>query len=71
MNDHPDSYVDPHLIDAALDGRLHATDLERQERQFVVSELSTRGESVEQIADRLHCSRRLVQRIRQATRDQS
>lgn len=68
MNDHPDSYVDPHLIDAALDGRLFATRLEPVEREFVVSHLSDKGESVGQIADRLHCSRRLVQRIRQSSR---
>lgn len=59
---------DPHLLDAALAGRLWATELTIPDRVFVVDQLGSRGESVGQIADRLHCSRRLVQRIRSTSK---
>lgn len=55
---------DPHLIPAATDGRLHATKMSEPDRAYVVAVLTRRGESADRIADRLHCSARLVKRIR-------
>lgn len=56
--------IDTHLIDAAIAGRLRMTELDNVDRQYVVDRLTARGESAEGIASRLHCSQRLVQRIR-------
>lgn len=55
---------DPHLIPAATDGRLQATKMTEPDRAYVVAVLTRRGESADRIADRLHCSPRLVKRIR-------
>lgn len=55
---------DPMLVDAATDGRLDATAMPDEDRAYVVAVLSERGESADQIANRLHCSPRLVKRIR-------
>ncbi len=55
---------DPMLVDSAVDGRLHAVGMDEADRCAVVAALSDRGESADQIADRLHCSPRLVKRIR-------
>lgn len=55
---------DPMLVDAARNGRLHATQMTEPDRAYVIARLSDDGETAEQIADRLHCSVRLVKRIR-------
>lgn len=59
---------DPLLVDAARDGRLWLSDLTATERRYVVGELTRRGEAAELISVRLHCSKRLIQRIRAETR---
>lgn len=55
---------DPQIVDAVLDGRASLTTLDDADRAVVVAELSERGESVEQIADRLGCCTRVVKRVR-------
>lgn len=52
------------VVDAVLDGRATLDTLDDTDRAVVVAELSERGESVEQIADRLDCCTRVVKRIR-------
>lgn len=59
---------DPLLVDAARDGRLWLSDLTGEERRFVVGALTARGESADLIAQRLHCGKRVVQRIRAENR---
>ncbi len=56
---------DPMLVDAVLAGRLDATTMPPEDRAYVVAILTeNHGESADQIADRLHCSQRLIKRIR-------
>lgn len=57
---------DPQVVDAVLDGRATLDTLEDDDRAVVVATLSERGESVEQIADRLRCCTRVVKRLRAA-----
>lgn len=57
---------DEAVVDAVLDGRASLTTLEDADRCVVVATLSERGESVEQIADRLDCCTRVVKRVRAA-----
>lgn len=57
---------DEAVVDAVLDGRASLTTLEDADRCVVVATLSERGESVEQIADRLDCCTRVVKRLRAA-----
>ena len=52
------------VVDAVLDGRASLDSLAPEDRAVVVAELSERGESVEQIADRLGCCTRVVKRVR-------
>ena len=59
---------DPMLAEAAYAGRLYASDLSAPERRFVVEHLTGRGDTADRIAERLHCSKRLVQRIRSEVR---
>ena len=59
---------DPLLVDAALAGRLWMSDLTTKERQFVVDALTRRGDTAILIAHRLHCGKRLVQRVRALNR---
>jgi hypothetical protein len=59
---------DPLLVDAARAGRLYLSDLADHERRFVVGALTSRGESADLIADRLHCGKRVIQRIRAQNR---
>lgn len=56
--------VDLVLYDAALAGRVNLTLLTDAERTYVVRRLTDRGDSARDIADRCHCSPRLVQRVR-------
>jgi hypothetical protein len=55
---------DPMLVDAALAGRLQIGQLDQPDRCYLVAELTARGESGEQIAERLRCSRRLICHLR-------
>lgn len=55
---------DPQVVDAVLDGRASLDTLTDADRCVVVAELSERGESVDQIADRLRCCTRVVKRLR-------
>lgn len=57
---------DEQVVDAVLDGRAALDTLEDADRCVVVATLSERGESVEQIADRLDCCTRVVKRLRAA-----
>ena len=57
---------DPQVVDAVLDGRAWLDTLDDEDRAVVVATLSERGESVEQIADRLRCCTRVVKRLRAA-----
>ena len=57
---------DEQVVDAVLDGRAWLDTLEDEDRAVVVATLSERGESVEQIADRLRCCTRVVKRLRAA-----
>lgn len=53
------------LIDAALDGRIHATrDLAPADRAWLIAQLTCKHRTAKQIADKLHCSERLVKHIR-------
>lgn len=55
---------DPLLVDAARAGRIWLSDLAAHERLYVVAELTRRGETADLIASRLHCGKRVIQRIR-------
>ncbi len=55
---------DEQMIDAARCGRLDAKTMSHEDRCFVVARLTMLGETADVIADRLHCSSRLVKRIR-------
>lgn len=57
---------DEQVVDAVLDGRATLDTLADEDRCVVVATLSERGESVEQIADRLRCCTRVVKRLRAA-----
>lgn len=59
-------FFDPLLVDAALDGRIWATDLLYAERVWLVGQLTTRGDSIQMIMTRLRISRRTAQRLRAA-----
>lgn len=59
---------DPLLVDAALDGRIWASDLTYSERVWLVGKLTARGDSVATICDRLRVSRRTAQRLRSEAR---
>lgn len=59
---------DPLLVDAARAGRLYLSDLATHERRFVVRQLTDRGETADLIAHRLHCKKRVIQRIRAENR---
>ncbi len=61
--------VDPLLVDAALDGRIWASDLTAGERAHVIEQLHARGDTAQLIAERLHCSKRLVQKVRATHRN--
>ncbi|QKY79932.1 hypothetical protein PQD13_gp20 [Gordonia phage Clawz] len=63
-----DQWFDPLLVDAALDGRIWATDLLYAERVWLVGKLSDRGDSIQMIMTRLRISRRTAQRLRAAAR---
>lgn len=60
--------VDPHLVEAALSGRLYATDLTYTERVYVAGKLTTTGDTAAQIATRLRTSLRTAQRLQAAAR---
>ncbi len=57
---------DEQVVDAVLDGRATLETRADEDRAVVVATLSERGESVEQIADRLSCCTRVVKRLRAA-----
>lgn len=55
---------DKHLIDAALAGRIYAKQLPGPDRAWLIAQLTHRGMAAAFIAERLHCSPRLVKSIR-------
>lgn len=59
---------DPLLVDAARAGRLWLSDLTADERRYVVAALTAKGETADLIAHRLHCKKRVIQRIRAEVR---
>lgn len=63
-----DQFFDPLLVDAALDGRIWASDLLYAERVWLVGQLTHRGDSIQMICVRLRISRRTAQRLRAAHR---
>lgn len=63
-----DQEPDPLLVDAAQMGRLWLSDLAQHEREYVVGALTRKGESADLIASRLHCGKRVIQRLRAANR---
>lgn len=52
------------LPEAVIAGRVRLADMASEDACYVVAELSRRGESVQQIADRLGCTPRHAKRIR-------
>lgn len=60
--------VDPHLVDAAMSGRLFASDLTYVERVYVAGRLSARGDTAAQVAGRLRVSPRTAQRLQAEAR---
>lgn len=67
-SDPRDDAPDPLLIEAAYAGRLWLSDLSPAEREYVVAALTRRGDSADLIAGRLHCGKRVVQKLRAAAR---
>lgn len=58
---HPREWTpDEMLIEAAFNGRLHAADLARDERAWLVAQLTYQGHPTEQIAAWLHCCIRTI-----------
>lgn len=65
VNMHPQRWhEDRHLVEAAIAGRVRAENLDAADRAWLVAELTHSGSTADMIADRLHCSRRLVLQIR-------
>lgn len=62
------SEVDPHLVDAAMSGRLFASDLTYVERVFVAGRLTARGDTARQVSSRLRVSLRTAQRLQAGAR---
>lgn len=60
--------ADPHLVEAALSGRLFASDLTYVERVYVAGRLTAQGDTAAQIASRLRVSLRTAQRLQSASR---
>jgi len=60
--------VDPHLVEAAMSGRLWASDLTYVERVFVAGRLTASGDTAARVADRLRVSLRTAQRLQSAAR---
>ena len=60
--------VDPHLVDAAMSGRLFGSDLTYVERVYVAGRLSARGDTAAQVAGRLRVSMRTAQRLQAEAR---
>lgn len=60
--------VDPHLVEAALSGRLFASDLTYVERVYVAGRLTRQGDTAAQIATRLRVSLRTAQRLQAVAR---
>lgn len=55
--------VDPHLVDAALSGRLYGSDLTYVERIYVAGRLTALGDTAAQVSTRLRVSLRTAQRL--------
>lgn len=60
--------VDPHLVEAALSGRLFASDLTYVERVYVAGRLTGQGDTAAQVATRLRVSLRTAQRLQAVAR---
>lgn len=60
--------VDPHLVEAALSGRLFASDLTYVERVYVAGKLTSQGDTAAQVATRLRVSLRTAQRLQAVAR---
>lgn len=60
--------VDPHLVEAALSGRLFASDLTYVERVYVAGRLTAQGDTAAQVASRLRVSLRTAQRLQAVAR---
>ena len=60
--------VDPHLVEAALSGRLFASDLTYVERVYVAGRLTMQGDTAAQVASRLRVSLRTAQRLQAVAR---
>lgn len=60
--------VDPHLVEAAMSGRLYASDLTYIERVYVAGRLSEAGDTAAQVAARLRVSLRTAQRLQATAR---
>lgn len=60
--------VDPHLVEAAMSGRLYASDLTYVERVYVAGRLTAAGDTAAQIASRLRVSLRTAQRLQAKAR---
>lgn len=60
--------VDPHLVEAAMSGRLYACDLTYVERVYVAGRLTASGDTAARVADRLRVSLRTAQRLQAAAR---
>lgn len=60
--------VDPHLVEAAMSGRLYASDLTYIERVYVAGRLTASGDTAAQVAARLRVSLRTAQRLQATAR---
>lgn len=60
--------VDPHLVEAAMSGRLFASDLTYVERVYVAGKLTAHGDTATQVAGRLRVSLRTAQRLQSEAR---
>lgn len=60
--------VDPHLVEAALSGRLFGSDLTYVERVYVAGRLTAQGDTAAQVAARLRVSLRTAQRLQAVAR---